>query len=315
MSTVDWFKSQIAKIPGPKKPMSARTLILCPFHKEKTPSGSINLDMSRNRAYLGSFKCFGCGTKATWNELAEKFGLETLEGGKASIKEVPAYDLQGVRHRLLGTESEATKETFNFDFFELRDSWRGFSAEFLTKVGAKLAYHDERGVFYVYLPVMVRGKEVGFIRAHLKKPTKPGIPTYLNKPGVWSMYKGLFPFDYAIYLMKAKGLHTVVLVEGPRDALRLLRAGIPAMAIIGTQSWTDKKRILLERAGVEKLIFLMDGDVAGKKATKDIYPQVKDHFEVKILPLWKYAERKGLDKVDPMSMPRSLLKTVKRFLE
>jgi hypothetical protein len=48
--------------------------ICCPFHGEKTPSCAVTVFSDR---YLpGSFHCFGCGEKGSWNKLAEKLGLK-----------------------------------------------------------------------------------------------------------------------------------------------------------------------------------------------------------------------------------------------
>ncbi len=149
---------------------------------------------------------------------------------------------------------------------------------------------------------------------HQKKPKNKEIPTYMNAKGLWSLNKGLFPFDYSVKVMLEKNVSTVVLVEGPRDALRLLKAGIPAMSILGTHSWSDSKRRLLERAGVTKIVLLFDGDEAGEAATELIYPTLIDRFEVVVIPLWVWAEKQGLDKEDPCSMPTFLVKKVRRHL-
>ena len=51
-------------------------MILCPFHKERTPSCSINVDN-------GSYYCFGCHAKGTIYELAREhpswLGRRTLQ--------------------------------------------------------------------------------------------------------------------------------------------------------------------------------------------------------------------------------------------
>lgn len=315
----DFYRSQIERIPGRKQISGSRVMILCPFHSETKPSGSILLDTSKPGSF-GKFKCWGCGKFCSWNEFAEKLGLQKIKNGKRHIsKHVPQIDLNGAKHRVLPKEDEKIED---YDFFELQEpKWRGFKKEFLEKIGAKLAYHDKSQMFWTWFPVMVNGEQVGYIRARQKKTED--LPSYLNMPGEWVKAKGLFPFDTAVKIMRKKGLKTMVLVEGPRDALRLIRAGIPAVSIMGTNNWTDSKRQIVEGAGVRRLVLLMDGDKAGKRATygnpddknnRGIYEAVKLHFDVVVFKLWKTAKRLGLKKVDPYSMPIGMVEKVRNRL-
>lgn len=309
---LDFFRSQINRIPGAKNITSTRAYVLCPFHKERTPSGVITIDPSKRR-WWGSFKCYGCNKTAEWNEVAEKYNLLTLAGGRANIKDVPAIDTQQIRASLM-PETEKEERRLKMDFFPLQDDWRGFKKAFLEEVGAKLVYHDLSGKFYVWFPVVVKGKEVGFFRAQMEKPTSKKVPSYLNKPGPWTKTRGLFPFDYALEVMKAGKWKTLVLVEGPRDALRLLARGIPAVAIMGTQNWSTRKLMLLLNTNIKQVIFLFDGDKAGRQATLDIWPQVKKHLQCKVVQLWKVAEKLGLEKVDPCDMPNKYVRLVRKHL-
>jgi len=81
--------------------------------------------------------------------------------------------------------------------------------------------------------------------------------------------------------MDRKDLSTMALVEGPRDALRLLSEGIPACAILGTQSWSEKKSFLLSLAEVGRAIVITDSDRAGDKARDLLDPSLRKHFRVK----------------------------------
>lgn len=313
--SIEFFKREIEKIPGRKLWSSNRVFLLCPWHTEQVPSGTISLDTAHPQ-WLGSFKCWGkCNKTASWNEFAEKTGLKKLSGKNKLPKTVPSIDLEGIRATLLPSKEEDDTTRDDFDFFDLQeDKWRGFNKGFLTKVGARLIYHDKSGRFYVWFPVIVNDKEVGYFRAQMKKAPDGEYPSYLNKKGNWVKKYGLFPFDYSIQMMRRKGLHTLVLVEGPRDALRLLRGGIPAVAIMGTNSWTTAKRRLIEMAGVNRIILMLDGDSAGRKATMEIYPELKMHLNTKVIRLWRIAKKLGKDKVDPCSAPTETIRLVKNSL-
>src|SRR5690606_7832235 len=110
----------------------------------------------------------------------------------------------------------------------------------LSDIGAKLCqkqYEDGSwSAKMLWLPVKVNNQTKGYIKARLKK--QEGMTSYINAPGKWSLTYGLFPYDYAVDVMAQLDLSTMALVEGPRDALRLLSEGIPACAMLGTQSWS-----------------------------------------------------------------------------
>lgn len=328
--SVNFFKTQIQKIPGKKNFTSNRVMILCPFHNETKPSGAISLDSSKPK-FLGRFYCWGrCKRSASWNEIAEKFGLQKINGQRAIPDHVPEINLAGAKSELFAdddNEKNDAGELSDYTFFELEkwphNEWRGFKKEFIEKLGARLAYHDETERFYIWFPVKVNKERVGWFRA-LTKPVD-GIPSYLNKKGSWVKTKGLFPFDVALKIMHRKELKTMVLVEGQRDALRLIRAGIPAVCIMGTNNWTDDKKHILEMAGVERLILCMDGDLPGKIATfggkskdgkriKGIYETVTMHFDVKVVKLWRLARKMEVEKIDPYEAPVILLHKLRKML-
>ena len=169
--------------------------------------------------------------------------------------------------------------------------------------------------------IVIRGKQRGYIKAQIEKPKDKAIPSYINSSGSWSLKYGLFPYDFATQMMKAKELSTLVLVEGPRDALRLLKYGIPAMCIMGTQSWGAAKLRLLEFTSATRIVLMMDGDLAGRKATRmistgldvngnQIAPPIASSFLVKTVRLWN-ADEPGLD---PGNCQLDILRSVRRLL-
>ncbi len=168
--------------------------------------------------------------------------------------------------------------------------WRDVDVKLLRRVGARYVLHKEwNNMPFVWLPVNVNGKLKGYVKAKIEKPSD-GKPSYLNAKasnGInWSRKYGLLYFDYAIEVMRKKDLKTIALCEGPRDSLRYLKRGIPAMSVLGAKNWTASKRELLEDAGVEKVVISFDGDDAGLEATKLVYKDIRHAFETKYLALW-----------------------------
>jgi hypothetical protein len=320
------------------------SFILCPFHGEKTASGRIFHNPLRHG--IGRFKCYGCGRTARWNEVAELLGVDKWGDSKDRPAEldVPKTNTNLYKNSLLPVKTTSKSEPGEHvpdQFFDLdeynsakiglkQNLWRGYPIDFLRKViGVRILYSGKFERFYVWLPVFVNRRLKGHIKAQAHKPKSKKIPSYLNASGAWSLTHGLFPFDPAIKLMRELGISTLILVEGPRDALRLMQAGIPAMSMLGTQSWSNQKTRLLEFAGVHRLVLFLDGDDAGKNATRFLrtgYRLVSDPevtirplgetFDLKIIRLWnaKIPEDHPEPKLDPGNVPDRFLNKLKRLL-
>lgn len=316
---------QLSMYAGETKRLNdASTFISCPYHAEKTPSFRI-FHGERTNSPFGV--CYGCGKKAAWNDLAPVIGLKPFE------KQKPKDEFLNLN--LLPTsdsdfETAEQKEKIRFKSLPKNKKWRGISTNLLIDIGAKKCevYHEEHGWLKpkIYLPVMVRGRERGYIKARIKKHAD--FPSYINSKGVWSKTHGLFPYDSAVKLMKKLKTKTIVLVEGPRDALRLLSLGIPAMCILGTQSWTAQKTKVLELSGATTVVLMMDGDCAGREATKKLKKELQSMFALKVLKLWsikgspyiqfntrenpsKAAKTAGISLWDPGSCPVWILDKIK----
>lgn len=331
MAFAETIREELATVPGVRRGLKA-SYIRCPFHAENTPSGHVKHDPLQPNM-LGRYFCFGCKKKATWNELATALGLRQFGKDAFVTDTVPKTDPSYYDELLLkkdtseGGSGRDDPDLIFVDFEEgaeraglKNDKWRGFSTDFLTTTGATLCFSLMRESFFVYLPISINGTERGYILARIRKHNV--LPSYLNQPkGEWALQYGLYPFDYSIQMMQDLGLHTMVIVEGPRDALRLIHAGIPAVSILGTNSWTVAKMRLLEFAGVERLILALDGDLAGRVATygtevrEGILPMAKSHFaDVRNMKLWVHAKRLGVKKLDPCTLPRDLIRRLKNAL-
>jgi len=325
---INFIKDEIESLSDLKKKVTGGSIFIqCPYHNDNTPSGGINIDSSKT-VPLGWFSCLGCGESKSWNDLAATLGIRQLK--KRSQTEVTPGDYldpSRMRDALLGgdddlTESDRDKErdekriTF-FDFPPELTKWRGYKTKFLAKLGCRYAFFDDDhtgGEFIIWIPCIVNKEVVGYVKAFLEK--EKGRPSYINSPGKWSRSKGLLFFDYAIKMMKEQGHKTIVLCEGPRDAMRLLRYGIPAVCILGTQSWSDEKRLILEQSPAENVVIFMDGDlpnkqgvIPGKVATQKIVKSLRGYMNYKYINLWKYE--KGWD---PGNCPRRFLDRVQDAL-
>jgi DNA primase len=324
---LDFIKTQLSSYGGEKKEYGERVMIRCPFHNDGTPSGSLSL----SQTWPGSFRCYACGTKASWDELAVKLQLQPFKRGEP--KEEFAIDLVAAATQYFENKENYRKDKFKFSPLPKNKKWRGLSTNLLIELGGQLCvkwsddYQSWNSTKFIHLPVTINDEQVGFFRARLKKEVDQ--PSYLNAAGKWSRTHGLFPFDHSIQMMKDQGSRSVVLVEGQRDALRLVSHGIPAMCIFGTQSISSKKLQHLECAGVKRLIILMDGDEAGIDATEKIKEIANPMFdEVRVIKLWnmkgspyrqfedhenptKAAKEAGVEPWDPGNCPQRILDRIK----
>jgi len=280
------------------------TFISCPYHKnDDTPSLGINLD-TQNGIPLGFFHCFGCGEKGSWNKLAETLGLRKIEGFEAKRQEVGGEEFDQVREELFSVThvQQIYKEldaSFHLDWPSDK-IWRHIPPKLLGKVGAQITYDKHNSDIAILLPVSINNEVKGVIKGTNRKQTN----SYIMNEGRWLKTWGLYPFDYTISLAREK--EYVVLVEGARDALRLLHHGIPALAILGSQNWSMMKRNLVLSMNVKGVVLAFDGDRAGVACTNKVYRDLKGMIRMRVLKLKEESEKQN-KKVDPGNMSRDLL--------
>jgi 5S rRNA maturation endonuclease (ribonuclease M5) len=312
-SALDIILEELAKYGGQQKTGTSYRLVVCPFHSDSSPSLSINL--SKPGFKVGTFNCWSCPASGSWNKFAEKTGLRKIkdwQNKEQTISEISADD----EAHLMGFRSETDYATslgvdVITDWFPNK-SWRGFSGKLLARIGAKLAIDRVTNDPVLLCPVIVNKKKVGYVKALLEK--KQGRLAYVSSKGPWTKNTALFPFDYVKAKIRKMGF--VILVEGPRDALRLITAGLPALAILGVQNFGDKKALILASLGID--IYVMpDNDEAGIT----LYKKAKESFKklgisIKHIKLPKKKDKQGrIIKMDPCSAPDEVINTLKEQLE
>lgn len=304
---------QLATYSGQKKAINGgSTFVSCPYHTESTPSFRIFHSPSTKSPGYG--KCYGCGAAHPWNEYAAKIGLKPWAYAKPT---------ELFAHTLIEREKEQGEEKLVLSELPKNKVWRGLKTNFLRSIGMQLCT-TSWGASFVFLPVDVLGRRRGYVKARLRKVA--GEISYINSKGSWSSSSGLFLYDQ-VMATKPKVL---VLVEGPRDALRLLSYGIPAISILGTQSWSPKKSRLIELSGVDYAIICMDGDCAGLRAVTWVSQHLKSFVKTKIFsltgkdsPYYKFreedeptkaAKQAGVELWDPGNMPLRKVEQLKQLV-
>lgn len=316
-SAEDIIREEINKIPGPKRPKSDGIFICCPFHDERTPSCTVNLD--GNKVRIGTFGCFGCGKAGSWNELAEKLGLAQIKEWQ-NFKTNTDGSAVEVRKKIKNMTS-LTNQTLQRLFDEVGNSvipwpktkrWRNYSGKLIRAVEGYM-YDDARyDEIMLVLPVYINGRFRGGVRALTEKP-KFG-PSYINLDGSWTLDYGLLGYDF-IRKRELFGFNSIVLVEGPRDWLRLTQNKIPACAILGGKMFSEKKLQLLMGLGITKLFSFPDNDKAGRAMAARIDEICRGLIEHEYLELPRRKDKAGnLIKLDPDSCDQKIIDKVRSIL-
>lgn len=294
----------------PQKSTNQGVMICCPFHDDGTPSLSVNL--THGRKPVGLWYCFGCGQTGLWNKLAKKMRLHTVD--ERAAQQMTEFHGRKANSKLLSVEPAFDKaiREWELDFVEPwpeDQTWRGFPGSFLQGINVRLAVDTKKKQEVVLLTVTVGAEEYGYVKALLKKVK--GQLSYVNSAGEWSSRWGLFGYDLAAKLL-AEGATTLYVVEGPRDALRLLYYGIPAVAVLGANIWSSAKRDLLLGLGATTIVLWMDNDTAGVTATNKLRRALKQYSDIEYVNARKLLKRAQKhygytkDKIDVASCPLKL---------
>lgn len=132
---------------------------------------------------------------------------------------------------------------------------RGFLAD---SIGVRL--HD------------LHGNPLGYAARRLDKKLA-------DRYGKWKM-PPRFPKNDVLYNYHRLSFHrnsTLVIVECPWGVMRLDQLNIPAVALLGIHLSSVQQKLL---ARAKRLVLMLDGDDAGKKAAENLYHILKRHSEV-----------------------------------
>jgi 5S rRNA maturation endonuclease (ribonuclease M5) len=298
----------LSSYPGQKRPMADSIMVCCPFHDDSSPSCGVYIAVGMSLP-LGSFNCFGCGAKGGWNYFAKQADLPTIKEWSAGIH--AHVDGRLLEDDLLRTE-----------FFTMRDlmrtlgtrvqytewpkevPWRGYSGKMVHKVGGYMINDSYSDSIMVLFSISINGKIRGGVKAYMEK-RQNGL-NYVTTKGQWVRDFGLFPFDYVKRKMDTE---YIVLVEGPRDALRLITHGIPALAILGAKNFTERKGLLVSSLLPERVYTFPDNDDAGSEMHYRIKDIMSDTFDVHKIKLPKSDK-----KLDPGNVPLPYIKKLKHML-
>lgn len=307
--------AELGRYMGEKLTNKKRVAIPCPFHNETQPSLYINLDANNRKAPIGGYYCFGCrastGKNGGWNGLAKLLGLATIEGDSAQVTNYVRRDSPAIEEQYdpeEGWNIDELLEQWNCGFYApwpADQNWRGVPGWLVRKIGGWLSLDEKYDNQVCILPQWNGDILTGAIKARCKVFKKTRMK-YLSAPGEWVKTHALFPYHTVEAMLAQRQDRSIFLVEGPRDAIRLIGCGIPALALLGTNNWGEEKRDLLMTLDPDRVFLAFDNDGAGQGAIKLVSPMLKDYVHrVKI-------KFEGDGKVDPGNVPVEQIREWKR---
>lgn len=289
-----------------------KATMVCQWHRladgSREHTGSFIINLVKNGRYqAGTGRCFSCSKYIGDLRIICD---PALEGVAANVDDEPDEQIISLfdeKTQLMVSDEDTIMNVSSAIKWNEFEDWRGIKGKILKFIDAKLIFEEEYQNLMIYLPCVVNKQFVGGIKGNL---IKKGKRNYYNQSGVWTKEVGLFPYDSALKIMKRVQASTLVLVEGPRDALRCLQFGIPAVAILGTSNYSEFKEELIVSSGAKRVITAFDGDAAGKKVTKEVYQSLRNEIDVFNFDFSKYGED-----VDPGNAPMKVIRKLKRHIE
>lgn len=308
--------------PGGQKSTANSRFLCCAFHDDSTPSMSVFLGTD-GPIPLGFFHCFGCGAKGHWNILAKKMGLAKIQEWKTNVHPSENLITKEIEDKLLGSDTLTFKRVLRLMRCEeairwpKHLDWRGFDGSLIHSVGGHMindAFNDDIALLF---PIKIQGMVRGAVKAVRERKSKKQL-AYITMRGDWVRDYGLFPYMYTQKLLSKYRYDFVVLVEGPRDALRLVSLGVPALAILGATSMSKIKALLVASLDVSTVYVMPDNDDGGDImwATAKKFLRRSDTATVRRLKLPRVYDAAGkLLKIDPGNCSEDILDNVLRLFK
>jgi DNA primase len=245
----EWVAANFGKTTG-----GSEVDVCCPIHGERNASLRINVDK-------GLFFCHGCGAKGTLIRLAKSMKVPYAGSSETEMDIGMLYaKLDQLNH---GGRGNQVQRFLDEDYLKRYDFptkyWteRGLTADTVAAFDLGFDVMADAATIPVRNP---EGRLIGVTRRFLS----PDSDSKYKDPKGFVKGENLF----ASWLVAADEAHTVVLTEGPMDAMKVWQAGHPAMAQYGSHVTKHQIR-LMRRLGIVTVVLFYDNDSAGKKVFEE----------------------------------------------
>jgi replicative DNA helicase len=271
---------------------------LCPLHQEDTPSFHVN-------DAKGAFHCFGCKAGGDSIALVQQVHHVDFLGALALLADAAGVDLAEY------TRPATPEEKARDELADWCERWLATLKPETSRVNEATA--QELGVLVPRKPAgdpppALRGKDYLFrgqvvfpyraasgrlvgwkVREPDKKMFKTPNDFPLTEPVVWGL-------DVALPHVEDE----LIVVEGEYDCAVMHDYGITNVAAMGGSKWTDEQMAILVDHKIRRVVFLLDGDEAGREAAEGISRRFWRHEKIQVRVVLSWAG------ADPEDMLRAM---------
>jgi DNA primase len=270
---------------------------LCPIHHGKGRD-AFHANLGRN-----VFHCFSCGAGGSVLDFVAALEGCTLREAAVRLQQ-EGIAAQSTARPSAGkatvTEKIRTPAPLGFTL-------RGIDRThpYLQARGILPSTAAEFGIGYYRRPGLLSGRLVipihnahGELVAYCGRALDGSAPRYRFPPG-FAKSQVLFNFHRAA----AAGQRVAFVVEGFFDCFHLHQAGVRSVvALMGSALYEPQRHQLLER--FPRVILMLDGDAAGRRATADIVTRLRPLCSVEVIDL--------APEMQPDQMPREQIRQMLR---
>lgn len=249
----------------------------CPIHQGDSRE-AFHANLTRN-----IFHCFSCGAGGTVLDFVAAMEHCTLRQAalKLQVMAEPIGCRPAAAMMQLVTKKSKVPLPLHFTLRHIDSTHPYLKARGIETATAKkfgIGVYRGAGMFSGRLVIPIHDAR-GELTAYCGRALDGTQPRYRFPSG--------FPKSellFNLHRAAAVGQHAVMVVEGFFDCLKLHQAGIQsAVALMGTALYPPQQRQLLER--FQRVILMLDGDDAGRRATAAIAARLQQHASVRLIHL------------------------------
>lgn len=250
----------------------------CPIHRGQSRE-AFHANLTRN-----IFHCFSCGAAGTVLDFVAAMEGCTLREAAWKLERqtmAPLCRPTPPAGKQLVTKRNSAPAPLGF-------ALRGIDTAhpYLAARGMEQRTIEEFGVGFYRGPGLFSGRLVipihdprGELVAYCGRALDGSQPRY-RFPSGFAKAQVLFNLHRAA----AVGKRAVVVVEGFFDCFHLHQAGVRSVvALMGSALYEPQQRVLLER--FQRVILMLDGDAAGRRATAEIAARLRPHCPIQMIHL------------------------------
>lgn len=294
LSKIDYKSFYTRHIPGFDPNGKTEVQCLCPFHNDKDPSLSVNLEK-------GVFKCFGCGEQGGVVKFIQlRYGLDK-KGALEKIKEEEGIKSDPESSSGRNPKSKTTKKPSHLTL----DQVKLIHNQLLKNETALKTFQDKYGLFRETIEKYL----IGYQNEHYVIPMEiePGKWTFKEHKG--NQLKSGKVLLYPSNVIK-EDLPFILVSEGEFKALLLNQMGFPAVSGTGgANTWKREWNSLFTNLNV---ILAYDNDEPGRQGALKVAEFIKGTARsVKVIQWPSFMDSK--DKKDVTDFFVTLGKTKEDF--